>query len=302
MGDWETTAPANSWTAIGLNSSKNFRGTFDGQGYTISGIYINNNQENQGLFGYIGNGGTIKNVSVAESYIKAADRTGVFVGAIVGYNNAGTVESCSNSGTVAGSGNSNGYIGGIVGYNNAGTVERCFNSGTLTGTGTRPNVGGIAGINDGSGATVKNCSNCGEVKGTNANSCGGIAGINYIGAIISNCSNNGTVSGTGNADKAGGIAGENTSSSVSNCYYLEKDNLQGVGSGSGTAPSEEEMKRTEPEYTSGKVAYLLGEAWGQKLDGKSFPVPLGCLSEAEREACKIYTITLTYPISDVGWK
>ena len=43
---------------------------------------------------------------------------------------------------------------------------------------------------------------------------------------------------------------------------------------------------------------MLGDAWGQKLDGNSFPVPLSCLSEEEREACKIYTVTLTYTASD----
>ena len=292
--NWGTTAPANSWTAIG-NSTNKFKGIFDGQGHTISGIYISNNSDYQGLFGHVGEGGTIQNLSVTASYIKA----GSTVGGIVGYNSAGTVSNCSNSGKVAGSGIYNSYIGGIVGNNNAGTIESCFNSGTVTGEGTKPNVGGIAGINYGSGATVKNCSNSGEVIGNNANSCGGIAGINYIGAIISNCSNNGTVTGTGNAVRAGGITGENTSSSVSKSYYLEQEGLQGIGYG-GTTSSEEEMKKTEEEYESGEVAHLLdpdGDTWGQDF-GKGYPMPLGCLSEEEREASKVYTITLTYPTSD----
>ena len=189
------------WTAIGNNTNK-FKGTFDGQNHTISGIYINNNSDYQGLFGYVdGEGATIQNLSVTDSYIKARN-----------------------------------YVGGIVGFN-----------------------------------------------------------YSYSYSEVSNCSNSGTVTG-GDEAYVGGIVGYNYGM-VSNCYYLEKEGLQGVGGGSGTAPSDDEMKKTSVEYASGEVVRLLdsdGDTWGQKLDGNSFPVPLSCLSEAEREACKIYTVTLSY--------
>ena len=276
------------WTAIGNNTNK-FKGTFDGQNHTISGIYINNNSDYQGLFGYVdGEGATIQNLSVTDSYIKARN----YVGGIVGFNYSysySEVSNCSNSGTVTGGDNAY-AVGGIVG-DNEGEVSNCTNNGTVTGTGEFAGVGGIVGDNY---DEVSNCSNSGTVTGGDKAYVGGIVGWNYY-ATVSNCSNSGTVTG-GDEAYVGGIVGYNYGM-VSNCYYLEKEGLQGVGGGSGTAPSDDEMKKTSVEYASGEVVRLLdsdGDTWGQKLDGNSFPVPLSCLSEAEREACKIYTVTLSY--------
>ena len=282
------------WTAIGT-VDESFQGSFDGQNHTISGIYINNDSRYQGLFGQV-EGGTIQNLSVADSYIKAND----YVGGIVGYNSNGTVSNCFNSGTVTGTGT---YfyaaVGGIVGDND-GTVSNCTNSGTVTGTDAY--VGGIVGYNSSDGE-VSNCSNGGTVTGTGTYfyvAVGGIVGYNDYGTV-SNCSNSGAVTGTGSGAYVGGIVGWNYNGTVSNCYYLEQDGLQGVGRGSGTAPSDDEMKKTSVEYASGEVVRLLdpdGDTWGQKLDGNSFPVLLSCLSEEEKAACKVYTVTLTYTASD----
>ena len=260
---WGTTAPTNEWTAIGTEYNFHpFRGTFDGQGHTISGIYINNNSSQQGLFGYVNNGGTVKNLSVMDSYIKAED-----------------------------------FVGGIIGWNNGGTVSDCSYSGTVTGTASSVYVGGIAGINSSSG-TVSNCSNSGTVTGTASGTyVGGIVGYNQSSGTVSNCSNSGTVTGTASSVYVGGIAGGNSSSgTVSKCYFLEKEGLQGVGDDGETVPSDDEMKKSPDEYASGAVARLLdetGTVWGQDIDN-GFPVPLGCLSEADRAACKIYTVTLNY--------
>ena len=243
------------WTPIGTALNiHTFKGTFDGQGHTISGIYINNTRNYQGLFGYVSDG-KIQNLSVADSYIQA----GSLVGSIVGYN-MGAVSNCSNSGTVIGN-DQYAFVGGIVGENNGVTVENCSNSGAVVSSiGT---VGGITGFNiDG---TVSSCSNSGTLTGEGA----GIAGISY-GAVL-------------------------------NCYYKEQEDLQGVGGSSGTITNVE--SKTTKEYMSGAVVRLLdpdGDTWGQKLDGESYPVPLGCLSEEERKACKIYTVTFTYTLPDGG--
>ena len=278
------------WTAIGT-LDESFQGSFDGQNHTISGIYINNNSDYQGLFGYVdGEGATIQNLSVTDSYIKARN----YVGGIVGFNYSySEVSNCSNNGAVTGGDKA--YVGGIVGFNYSySEVSNCSNSGTVTG-GDKAYVGGIVGFNYG---MVSNCSNSGTVTGGDDAEVGGIVGIvgfNYSYSEVSNCSNSGTVTGGDDAE-VGGIVGYNYGM-VSNCYYLEKEGLQGVGGGSGTAPSDDEMKKTSVEYASGEVVRLLdsdGDTWGQKLDGNSFPVPLSCLSEAEREACKVYTVTLSY--------
>ena len=129
------------WTPIGEGFNYQFKGTFDGNGHTVSGIYINNeNADDQGLFGYVDNKGEITNVRVEDSYINAKNDVGGIVG-----ENYGTVSNCSNSGTVIGVANFV-SVGGIVGQN-GGTVSNCSNSGAVTGTGS-PNsayVGGIAG-------------------------------------------------------------------------------------------------------------------------------------------------------------
>jgi hypothetical protein len=76
-----TTAPANSWTKIGGVSSTNFTGTFDGAGYVISGVYINNTSSYyQGLFGRIGSGGEVKNLGVVASYIRGMSTVGCLAG------------------------------------------------------------------------------------------------------------------------------------------------------------------------------------------------------------------------------
>ena len=99
------------WTPIGTPGTGNqFTGIFDGAGYTISGLYINLPiTSNVGLFGYVGTGGTVKNLSVNGS---VSGHT--FVGGVVGYN-GGTVENCYNIGDVSG----NESVGGVVGNNGA---------------------------------------------------------------------------------------------------------------------------------------------------------------------------------------
>ncbi len=137
-----------SWTPIGNSSSNPYSGTFDGNGKTISGLYINSSSDNyQGLFGYVGSSGKVQNLSVSGSV-----SGGMYVGGVVGYNNSGTVENCHNIGEISGSY----YVGGVVGYNNSGSVENCYNTGAVNSSGN--NVGGVVGVNIGSGSgTVTGC-------------------------------------------------------------------------------------------------------------------------------------------------
>ena len=81
------------WTPIGTESNR-YTGTFDGKGYTISGIYINTNKDYQGLFGYIVEGGTVKDLGIEDSWISG----GYYVGGIVGDGYKGRIEGCYNTG------------------------------------------------------------------------------------------------------------------------------------------------------------------------------------------------------------
>ena len=125
-----------SWTPIG-NSSCRFAGTFDGAGYTISGL-----TGSVGLFGY--NSGTIQKLTLTDVNISGSTSVG---GGIAAVNYGGTVSNCTVSGTVSG----NQYVGGIVGQN-SGTVTGCTSVVTVSG-GT---VGVLVGMNItmGTGGTV----------------------------------------------------------------------------------------------------------------------------------------------------
>ncbi len=137
-------AENGSWTPIGNDTNK-FVGTFDGQGHTISGLYINNSTAiYQGLFGYNDQSAEVKNLAVAGS-VAGYERVGGVVG-----NTKGVVSDCSFSGSVSGSG---WFVGGVCGINDKGTVENCFNTGSVSG---KEYVGGMVGYNTPS-STVTNC-------------------------------------------------------------------------------------------------------------------------------------------------
>lgn len=178
--NWGTSAPANTSTPIG-DMFDPYTGTFDGNGHTIFGLYINEESgADVGLFG-ITSGATIENLSISKSYIKGPTR----VGGIVGHPKNNTqIRQCHFSGIVE----ANSTAGGIVGNNNGSHIEQCSNSGTIN-CGS-PSIGGIAGSSDG---TIINCYNTGNIIGTR-NSTGGIAGETSMGEV-SHCFNTGTING-----------------------------------------------------------------------------------------------------------
>ena len=146
----ESSTGSRVWTPIGkieLVGNQVVRypytGTFEGNGKTVSGLYFNDTSANfdVGLFSHVGEGGTVRNVGIADSYLCG----GQSIGAVAG-SNYGTVTGCYNTGTVI----SSGTAGGVVGINR-GTVTGCYNTGTVSG---ESGVGGVAGYN---GTTVTNC-------------------------------------------------------------------------------------------------------------------------------------------------
>ena len=196
----------DTWTPIGSNSSANcYKGTFDGDGYTISGLYCDESSKLYvGLFACVGAGGTVKNVNIADSYVFGKENVGLLCGANGDTTyNGGTIVNCTVSGTVKGS-----YrIGGVCGRNILGTVQNCTSNAAVTGTGDY--TGGICGENQ--GGTVTDCTNTGTVSGDQV--VGGICGYNYpksdtkTNAQIISCTNTGTVTGT--SESVGGICGKN---------------------------------------------------------------------------------------------
>lgn len=124
------------WNPIGRNGTKEFRGTFDGQGNTISNLYINRITLDVGLFGASDSVSTIRNIGLKDVNIIGSS----YVGALVGQN-YGTITNSYASGAV------NGYlnnIGGLVGAND-GTITNSYASVSINGTSSF--FGGLVGYN-----------------------------------------------------------------------------------------------------------------------------------------------------------
>jgi hypothetical protein len=201
VNEGEITAGSTSakiWTPIG-SSKYSYKGVFDGNNHTISGLYFNDsNIDYVGLFGSTGSKAEIKNVGVINSYFSGKS----YVGGVCGRNYSGTISNSYNTGTVIGSSY---YVGGVCGRN-SGTISNSYNMGVITGGAYY--VGGICGSNDG---TISNSYNMGAVTGSS--SVGGVCGSN--GGTISNSYNTGTVKGR---SYVGGVCGQNTNRTISNSY------------------------------------------------------------------------------------
>ncbi|HIT03104.1 MAG TPA: hypothetical protein IAC22_01250 [Candidatus Caccocola faecipullorum] len=133
-----------NWTPIG-NGTTQYTGTFDGCGYSITGLTIDSTEQYVGLFGYIGADGTVKNltVSASEDGIKANYSPNFgYAGAVAGQSD-GTITNCTfASGSVTGSGNY-ACVGGIVGNFSNGTISNCTNNGKVVGNNDNGRSGGI---------------------------------------------------------------------------------------------------------------------------------------------------------------
>ncbi|MBQ9945722.1 MAG: hypothetical protein IJO68_04280 [Clostridia bacterium] len=300
-----------AWTPIANGKyNNNYTGTFDGKGFTVSGLYFNDSETNKvGLFGAV-SGGTVRNVGVTDSYISGSS----YVGGIAGYIMNSTVEGCYNTGTVIGSVD---YVGGVVGFKMHGNVEGSYNAGTVTGS---RYVSGVIGYNYG---TATDCYNTGSVSGSGSYvggvvACnygpitdfyntgnivgtirvGGLVGYNNNDGTVTNCYNTGSVSGN---DDVGGVVGGNYGA-VTNCYSIGSTNTPNtvggvVGYNEGTVTnsyydstvcsvdaidfdrgtSTNVLDKTTDQFKSGEVAYLLQgdqteQVWGQVIGTDNYPV------------------------------
>ena len=149
------------------NSTTNFTGSYDGDGYTINGLTIaRSTTQRIGLFGKI-NGAAIQDLGVTNVNISGFH----YVGALVGRNDSSTISNCYSTGSVTGTGS---YISGLVGLvHGTSPISNCYSTASVTGTGQR--VGGLVGEAYGT-STISNCYSTGSVTGTGSY-VGGLAGL-----------------------------------------------------------------------------------------------------------------------------
>ncbi len=155
------------WQPIGTNVA-HFKGSFDGNGFTISNLAISRESEYIGLFGYTGINAVIKNLGIKDAVVSGWN----YVGCLVGRNN-GTVSFCSSTGQIFGTN----YIGGLIGYHDAYTVSNSYSTASVTGSSY---IGGLIGYSDAE-AAVSFCYSTGHVSGSN--NTGGLVGYNLVGSF-----------------------------------------------------------------------------------------------------------------------
>lgn len=284
-----------AWTPIGSKSNP-YTGTFDGAGFTISGMKIENATGYSGLFGNVT--GTVRDFTVTGSITITGDETVSRVGGAVG-----SLGTASVGGTVSGVTSDvditvsagNDHIGGVVGSmpeNSSPTVENCVYTGDINITVAAGSVAGVVGyIRTG---TIQNCANQGgiSVSESGNGSVGGILGYCNNGNIyIRNCYNSGSIAAEGTAN-VGAIVGQNksTQATVSNCCYLTGSADKGQGQLDTDAVGT--VVKDDNAFTSGEVACLLQgdqtvQVWGQTLGTDNYPVLT--TDEAKRVyAAKLY--------------
>lgn len=266
------------WTPIGNYVSSSyyyFGGNFDGDGHTISNLYIDSvSYKCAGLFGYI-SGATISNLNVNGRVSNTYSSNYSTAGGIVGYaNNSSTIEYCTSSVRVSAEQPNNIYAGGIVGYLYAGaTVQYCYNTGSVTATQKGSNISSAGGIVGGKGSSsstsyITGCYNTGTVTADGGTSgtayAGGLCGINRHILKVEYSYNVGTVSASSSKSSTtyiGGLVGGTDSSyptakiTITNSYWREGCGASYDYSGSVTTDG----KKTEAELKSAEVLGLLND-------------------------------------------
>ena len=253
------------------DEDERFTGRFDGDGYVISGLTVNNTQnEHVGLFGYVGSEGTVTNVGLEGVEVTGGDSTGGLAG-----RNEGEVLRSYVTGSVEGGDN----VGGLVGRN-VGTVTESYASANVVGT---DRVGGLVGrsvdVVSESYATgsVEGVSSVGGAVGSNVgvisdtystanvegeNEMGGLVGTD-IGGTIERTYAGGEMS-PGRA--AGGVVGAGNSNTEITDSYWNRDTLS-EGRVEGTALTTSQITGTE---VVGNMDFDFDDVWEHRDNG--YPV------------------------------
>ena len=292
-----------SWIPIG-NYSNRWKGNMDGQGHTISNLYIKTAQKFVGFFGYteratiqdlIFDYAKVENVNTTNT---KTYRTGILAGyadgdspshirgikttnncTVIGQEDTGGIvgearinlENCENHSSVKGTR----FVGGIAGSSEK-NIKRCTNYGTVENNNSF--TGGIIGY--AYDTSIEDCANYGKITSTGC--AGGIAGQSFFNKSIQNVFSYGDVTNTNDNPgiiigsvngtlTAKGIVAYNKEALLNN----SSENIKIVGKGSLTFEDEKEEADmvkafTKQQIESGEVAYLLaeGKALGEQVWGQ----------------------------------
>lgn len=179
-----------NWTSVGTETTP-YTGTVNGNGYSITGMTINQTTINAGFIGYLGENGAVKNLKLKDVSVTT---TMANAGGLVGYS-LSVIENCAvEGGTIS---SSPGQAGGIVGraegkYSAPALIVACHNTAAVSG---KINVGGIIGLAYDYSKIIA-CYNSGSITHTDGWRCGGIVGVfGYSGTYLCCNYNTGTTTG-----------------------------------------------------------------------------------------------------------
>ena len=294
-----------SWIPIG-NDNYRWEGKMDGQGHTISNLYIKTAQNYVGLFGFT-DGATIQDLIFDYAKVENVNTTntntlytGILAGyadgdspshirgikttnncTVIGQNDTGGIvgrakinlENCENRSSVKGTGS----VGGIAGDSFERNIKRCTNYGTVENDGSY--IGGIIGY--AYETSIEDCANYGKITSTGW-FVGGIAGL--ANSSVQNVFSYGDVTNTNENDNPGIIIGyvDGTLTAKGIVAYNKEallnnssENIKIVGTGTltfddGKVEADVVKAFTRQQIESGEVAYLLaeGKVLGEQVWGQ----------------------------------
>ena len=293
-----------SWIPIG-NDNYRWEGKMDGQGHTISNLYIKTAQNYVGLFGFT-DGATIQDLIFDNAKVENVNTTGtntsytgILAGnaygdspahikgikttnncTVIGQNDTGGIvgrakinlENCENRSSVKGTGS----VGGIAGDSFERNIKRCTNYGTVENDGSY--IGGIIGY--AYETSIEDCANYGKITSTGW-FVGGIAGL--ANSSVQNVFSYGDVTNTNENDNPGIIIGyvDGTLTAKGIVAYNKEallnnssENIKVVGSGSLTFDDGKEeavvvKAFTKQQIKSGEVAWLLNGSTSAPTEGST---------------------------------
>lgn len=271
--------------------AKDFTGTFNGGGNTITLNITGVSAANVGTFSVLRSGAVVENLMTDGTITAPAYNN---VGGIAGQASAATadiiIRNCKNAAAISGKQS----VGGIVGYvpkNNDTSgvkMEGLANTGDLSGT---RNVGGIIGNLEGPAHSLTNAYNHGNMTASGSGAAG-ICGRAANGFTLSNCYTTGTLTKSDGALISAGSS-YNTAVAETNCYALEgcgteKLNYQyGINATASSFKTEEEMKAAD-------FAALLGDGFmavPNDYPNLSWEIPSAALTAALDNADAVFTLT-----------
>ena len=254
-GDWWNTG--DGWTPLGNTNTATFSSVFEGNGKTISRLFINRASDEQGLFGAISADGEVHNLGLPNVNVTGRN----FVGGLAGLMD-GEVTSSYVTGSVTGSDS----VGGLAGRAGGGSsVTTSYSTAGVTGAAI--SAGGLIGY---SYATVTASYATGSVVGSD--NVGGLVGANAAGSsgdgsiIASYATGAVTSSASPAGPHLGGLAGD-SNSTITNSYWdvtttgIADDNDATTGVGKTTSDL-----KTPTAYGSGQAIYA---NWNVDVDGDS---------------------------------